>query len=195
MYISDIKCLANYSIEQNVTIENVDRIIVNGETYFANGVQVAVLNESGGREVPIFDQLTSQIAYLLTTYRHDKELIDNLNEIIITYCESKKSKRGVIEHHAVVRDCGQIKNVHIGAFSRISGALELSEGTIKSNQVAPTKIGIGVVAKSFIILSGSTVDTSALLEKTFVGQSVQIGRQFSAENSVFFANSDLEPKI
>jgi NDP-sugar pyrophosphorylase family protein len=190
VYISDVKCLVNYSIGENVVIENVDRLIVDGETTFANGLELDVLNESGGREVPIFDQLTSQIAYLLATYRHDLEFIKNLKNVIQTYCQSKKSKTGLIDHNTIITDCGQIRNVTIGPYARISGAVELTEGTIVSNQDAPTMIGSGVIAKSFVIHSGSRINNAALLEKTFVGQGVQVGRQFSAENTLIFANSE-----
>ncbi len=190
VYISDVKSLINYTIEENVVIENVDRLVVSGETSFANGLEVDVLNEGGGREVPIFDQLTSQIAYLLATYRHDQPLIKNLKKIIENYVQTKKSKTGSINHGTVITDCGQIKNVTIGAFARLSGARELSEGTIVSNQDAPTTIGSGVIAKSFIVLSGSKISNAALIEKTFVGQGVQVGRQFSAENTLIFANSE-----
>ncbi len=39
-------------------------------------------------------------------------------------------------------------------------------------------------------MSGSKVDGGALLDKCFVGQGVELGKQFSAENSIFFANSE-----
>ncbi len=48
----------------------------------------------------------------------------------------------------------------------------------------------GVIAKKFIVLSGSRVDGGAILDKSFVGQGVKMGKQFSAENSVFFANCE-----
>jgi hypothetical protein len=51
-------------------------------------------------------------------------------------------------------------------------------------------VGENVIAKNFIILSGSKVDGGALVDKCFVGQGVEIGKQFSAENSLFFANSE-----
>jgi hypothetical protein len=39
-------------------------------------------------------------------------------------------------------------------------------------------------------LSGSRVDEGAILDKSFIGQGVIMGRQCSAENSVFFANCE-----
>ena len=66
----------------------------------------------------------------------------------------------------------------------------MEEGTIASNEHAPVIVGEGVTAKKFIILSGSRVDGSAMIDKTIVGQGTVIGKQFSAENSAFFANSE-----
>jgi hypothetical protein len=51
-------------------------------------------------------------------------------------------------------------------------------------------MGEGVIAKKFVILSGSQVDGGAILDKCFVGQGVKIGKQYSAENSAFFANCE-----
>jgi NDP-sugar pyrophosphorylase family protein len=190
VYISNIKSLVNYTVEEQVVIDNVDRLMVTGETTFANGLEIEVLNEGGGREVPIFDQLTSQIAYLLATYRHDLTFIKNLKKLIFDYVLSKKLAKGRIDQGAQIIDCGTIKNVNIGAFANLSGTLELTEGTIVSKKEAPTTIGHGVIAKSFIIHTGSKVNNAALIEKTFIGQGVQVGRQFSSENSLIFANSE-----
>ena len=66
----------------------------------------------------------------------------------------------------------------------------LEEGTIISRKEAPVFVGEGVIAKKFIILSGSRVDSGAMIDKSFVGQGVKMGKQFSAENSLFFANCE-----
>ena len=78
----------------------------------------------------------------------------------------------------------------MGSHTVISGATLLEEGTIQSCEEAPVHIGEGVIAKKFIVLSGSRVDGGAILDKSFVGQGVKMGKQFSAENSLFFANCE-----
>ncbi len=71
VYIDRVgNCIANYVIEKDVIIENVDLLIVEGESSFGNGTEVAVVNEAGGREIPIYDRLSAHIAYVLTFYRH-----------------------------------------------------------------------------------------------------------------------------
>ena len=66
-------------------IENVDLIVTDGPCSFGNGVEVSVLNETGGREVKIFDRLSAQIAYVLAMYRHRPDLIARMNADIDAY--------------------------------------------------------------------------------------------------------------
>jgi hypothetical protein len=188
--IAEVRNLANYVIEENVAIENVGSLIVKGESTFGNGTEIEVLNEGGGRELPIFDRLTSQIAYLTVLYRHDKAFTEKLLGVIRGYCNSKKSNRGLIQTGARIQDSLIIRNVAVGSYARISGACLLEDGTIQSCREAPSMVGEGVIAKKFIILSGSRVDGGAIVEKSFIGQGVKMGKQFSAENSVFFANCE-----
>ena len=54
--------IANYTIGEESFISNVDTILVDGETTFGNGVEVSVLNETGGREVLSYDQLSAHEA-------------------------------------------------------------------------------------------------------------------------------------
>jgi len=190
VYISDVRNLSNYIIEGNVAVSNVGSLIVDGESAFGNGTEIEVLNEGGGRELPVFDRLSSQTAYLAVLYRHDKDFTDKLLQLIRDYCESKKSKRGLIQTGARILNSMIIRNVSVGSYAAVSGAALLEEGTIRSCSEAPASIGAGVVAKNFIVLSGSTVDDGAILVKSFVGQGVKMGKQFSGENSVFFANCE-----
>lgn len=190
VYLSQIKNLANYDIENGVVIENVGTLAVTGETSFGNGTRIAVLNEGGGRELSIYDSLSAQVAYLMVNYRHDATFIQHLEKLIQTNVVTKKNRQGTIAAAARVLNCTQIYNVNIGAGATVKGALHLEDGTIVSAPDAPTTVGEGVVARHFIIHSGSKVDGGAILADCFVGQGVQIGKQYSAENTAFFANCE-----
>ena len=74
--------IANYEIMENVIINNVGILAVNGKCHFGNGLELEVLNEAGGREVLIYDELTAQIAYLQTFYRHKPQMVENLHKMI-----------------------------------------------------------------------------------------------------------------
>lgn len=189
-YIANVGNLINYNVGEFAVMENVDTIVVNGETSFGNGTEIEVLNEGGGRELPIFDRLSAQIAYMMVVYRHEKAFIDKLEKLIKEYVDTKISTRGTIGTHAKVLNTTSLRNVHIDPYTVISGASNLEEGTIASCEEDPAIIGEDVIAKDFIVLSGSQVDSGAIITFSFIGQGVRLGKQYSAENSAFFANSE-----
>ena len=51
--------IANYEIGHHTYIKNVSLIYMDGPSSFGNGVEVSVLNETGGREVPIHERLSA----------------------------------------------------------------------------------------------------------------------------------------
>jgi len=189
VYIDTIhNYIANYEIGNDSYIENVNQILVDGETTFGNGVRVPVMNETGGREIPIFDELSAPLAYILTLYRHRPILIEALQNQIDEYAVKQKSSMGKIGKNVEIINCGRIQNVRIGDYASIKGSSNLKEGTINSNQKAPVLIGSGVKCNNFIISSGVSINDSTLISTCFVGQGCAMDKHYSALDSVFFSN-------
>ena len=180
--------IANYKIGNNCFIQNVDLILVEGKTSFGNGVEVNVLNETGGREVVINDKLSAHFAYIYSLYRHRPKLIEKMKEITLFYCNKYASDRGEIGDNCKILNVGYIKDVRVGPYCCITGAMKLKNGSINSNKHAPVNIGRNVIVNDFIISSGSTVGGGSFLTRCFVGQACYIGHGYSASDSLFFSN-------
>lgn len=192
-YIKNVhNYIANYMIGEETYIENVDNIVVDGKTRFGNGVEVSVLNETGGREVAISDKLSAQLAYIMAMYRHRPELAVRLREIADYYSNKHASEMGEIADHVIIMNVGSIMNVRIGAYATIIGANRLNNGSVNSNKEAPVHIGHNVICDDFIISSGSTLDDGAMLTRCFVGQACTMGHSYSASDSLFFSNCQEE---
>ncbi len=188
-YINNIKThISNCEIEENVIIDNVQMIATQGPSTFGQGQKVAVLDESGGRKIMISDNLSAQIAYIMTLYRYRPLLIENLEKIINVYVETKKSTFGHIGKNTTLINCGSLKNVWLGEHVTIEGARALEDGTIISNEKAPVYIGNNVIMKHFVVQSGTSIIEGVIIDKCYVGQGCELGKNYSAENSVFFAN-------
>ncbi|MCR5181078.1 MAG: DUF4954 family protein [Bacteroidaceae bacterium] len=184
--------IANYDIENDCFIENVDIIICDGPTSFGNGVEVAVLNETGGREVTIHDRLTAHEAYLEAFYRHRPILVDKLKQFAAQRAAEQASNRGTIRHHSTIVDTGYIKNLYVGAYAKIEGAGRLKNGTLNSRREAPIHVGYGVICDDFIIQDGSRVEDCTTLTRVYVGQACTLGHSYSASDSLFFCNCQEE---
>ena len=180
--------IANYTIGSGTFIENVDIILADGVSTFGNGVEVSVLNETGGCEVMIYDRLSAQLAYIMAFYRHRPSLLSKLRRMIDRYVDSVKSSVGTIGKDVVIADAGYIKNVRVGDCCKIEGAARLKNGSINSNSQAPVHIGIGVIGDDFIISSGSDVEDGVTFSRCFIGQACKLGHNYSASDSLFFSN-------
>jgi hypothetical protein len=189
VYINQVKsCVANYVIEDDVVIENVDMLVVEKESSFGNGTEVVVINEAGGREIPIYDELSAQLGYVIALYRHRPKVIGKLREMIAGYAKSVSSSMGVLGKGAKLINCRIIKNVRVGPAATIEAASRLENGSVNSCVEDPVYIGPGVFAEDFIASSGSIITDGAIIHKCFVGQGTELAKEYSAENSVFFAN-------
>ena len=180
--------IANYEIGSGTFIENVDIILTDGESSFGNGVEVSVLNETGGREVMIYDRLSAQQAYIMALYRHRPGLVSALRELIGDYVKSVTSSTGRIGSDVMIADAGYVKNVRIGDCCKIEGTARLKNGSINSNPDAPVHVGVGVIGDDFIISSGSSVEDGVTFSRCFIGQACRLGHTYSASDSLFFSN-------
>ena len=180
--------IANYEIGENTYIKNVGLIYVEGRTSFGNGVEVCVLNETGGREVPIHEKLSAHEAYIMTLYRHRPDLISSIASLVDGWRCARTSSVGHIGSDVMILNVNTVKNVRIGDSARVEGCDVLDNGTVDSNASAPVFIGNSVSCRDFIISSGAVVDDGANLLKCFVGQACHLGRGYSASDSLFFCN-------
>ncbi len=180
--------IANYHIEKDSVIHNITTLAVDGQTTFGNGTFIKVINEEGGRSVPIYDHLSAQVAYIMTLYRHRAKVIGILNKMVLEYAERMKNHTGVIGMQSSIINCNTIRNVKIGPATSIDGAKKLENGSINSNLEAPVKIGEGVIMEDFIVSSGSRITDATLVSKCFIGQGCVLDKHYSAEESLFFAN-------
>lgn len=180
--------IANYIIEENVIIHNITTLAVDGESTFGNGIKVEAINEGGGRDIPIYDYLSTHVAYMMSLYRHRPKLVSALKAMVAEYAKFVKSDKGVIGAHSKILNCNTILNVKTGPCATIDGAKKLKNGSINSNLEAPVLIGEGVIMDDFIVSSGSKITDATLVSNCFIGQGCTLDKHYSAENSLFFAN-------
>lgn len=181
--------IANYEIGDNTYIKNVGTILVDGFSSFGDGVEVSVLNETGGREVPIYSKLSAQQAYIFAMYRHRPKFIEKMKGLAQSYVKKHSSALGIIEDNVKITNTVTIKNVRIGSYSIIDGASRLNNGSLNSEKTAPVIIGNNVTCDDFIICSGSKVLDGVTITKCFIGQACYFSHNYSASDSLIFSNS------
>ena len=147
------------------------------------------VNEGGGRVVRLIPELSAQVAYL-QAFRG-----------IPAGCKGTGGARGRRRQlgpprswrrgrDARVLHCGVISNVLIGPHAVIRGRRSSTTGRSSAVPSIPPWWAKRCRPRHFVIAEGASVTGGVLLDKAFVGQACRLGKQFSAENSLFFANCE-----
>ena len=179
----------NYTIGDDCYISNISTIeTTEGATYGA-GSTISVLNEMGDGNITLFRELNSQLAAFMVKHSSDKELTRCLHQLIDDEVRVSTPERGIIGNRVKIINTKEITNTVIKGDCEISGAARLSECTILSSEDASVYIGTGVICENSIICDGCSINNSVKMQDCFVGEACQITNGFTAEASLFFANS------
>ena len=151
------------------------------------------MKEDGGLEVIIHDNLTSmEAAFEVQEANANPTIVKALQQKALDYAKQVESDGSIIEEGAVVKNCLQLMDVHIGPKAHVIGATRLVDVSINSLLDAPSGVGANVIMEHVIVGSDSHVTDAAQLDNCFVGQGCHIGRLYSATQSLFFANCHFE---
>lgn len=187
----DVRFSGRICIGAGVRIEN-SRLEQTGQSSFGVGTRVSVLNEAGGMEVALHGRLSAQEAWIEAMYSRRKGLVEILHGAVDRMAESFRGEPMRVGAGTEIVDCGLLRDVNTGEYARMEGAALVEDCTICSSQAAPVVVGRSVQMRHCIVQRGASVESGALLERVYVGESCVLGHGYSASDSVFFANSQGE---
>ena len=174
--------ISNTQIGDRCYVANVGVITNQEGSTFGCGTEISVLNEGGDGNIVIFEGLTAQLAWLMINFPKVKKLATVNTQMTAPHIGSNSRVVGVKE----------MNNVRIGEGCEVQGSCKLNNCTILSTDDAATLIGSDVIIEDSVVAAGASVIDGAKVYCSFVGESVHIGKGFSSEASVFFANSYMD---
>ncbi len=188
--IENVGCyINNYVIGDECCICNVATMETTAEATFGEGNTISVLNEAGNGNVVLFRGLTANIAALMVAHPDDKDLSAALKTMARNDISQRLSDRGTIGNRVRITNTTEITNTNIDDNCEVNGACRLSDCTLAAAPDDSVYIGSGVICENSIIADGSSVLNSAKIFNCYVGEACQITNGFTAESSLFFANT------
>ncbi len=179
----------NYTIGDNCYISNLSTMETTEGATFGEGHLISVLNEMGDGNVILFHDLNSQLAAFMVKHFKDKVLRDNITRLVNEEIRFTQPERGTLGYGVKIINTKEITNTVVKDDCEINGAARLSDCTIMSSKDASVYIGTGVICENSIISNGCSITNSVKMQECYVGEACQITNGFTAEASVFFANS------
>ena len=178
--------ISNTQIGDRCYVANIGVITNQEGSTFGCGTEISVLNEGGDGNIVIFEGLTAQLAWLMVNFPKVKALVAEQSTL-----NSQLSTPHIGSGSRII-DVKEMNNVRIGEGCEVQGSCKLTNCTLLSTDDAGTLIGSDVIIEDSVVAPGASVIDGAKVYSCFVGESVHIGKGFSAEASVFFANSYMD---
>lgn len=179
----------NYTIGDNCYISNVSTMETTEGATYGEDHMISVLNEMGDGNLVLFHDLNSQLAAFMVKHFNDKVLKEKITRLIREEVRFSLPDRGIIGNNVKIINTKEITNTVVKDDCEINGASRLSDCTILSSKDASVYIGTGVICENSIISNGCSITNSVKMQDCFVGEACQVANGFTAQASVFFANS------
>ena len=179
----------NYTIGADCYISNICTMETTEGATYGEGHLVSVLNEMGDGNVILFTELNSQLAAFMVKHFNDRQLKETIHRMVKEDVKLTNPERGTIGNGVKIINTKEITNTVVCDECEISGASRLSDCTIMSSKDDSVYIGTGVICENSIISNGCSITNSVKMQDCFVGEACQITNGFTAEASIFFANS------
>lgn len=174
--------ISNTQIGDRCYVADIGVITNQEDSHFGCGTEISVLNEGGDSNIILFEGLTAQIAWMMVNFPCTRKLARS----------EKSTSSSHIGTGSRILNVKEVSNVKIGEGCEVRGSSKLSNCTILSNDEAGTLIGTDVIIENSIVAAGASITDGAKVYSCFIGESVHIGKGFSAEASIFFANSHMD---
>ncbi len=179
----------NYTIGDDCYISNLAIMETTEGATYGEGNVVSVLNEVGDGNVILFSGLNSQLAAFMVKHFTDRELKEQVRQLIAEDIDTRMPDRGQIGNNVKIVNTKEITNCVINDFCEVNGASRLSDCTLLGSPTGNVYVGTGVIVENSIIAEGSSLVNSVKIQDCFVGEACKMSNGFTAEASVFFANS------
>lgn len=180
--------IARYDVADRAVIADVGTMSVTADAAFGRGIRINVLGETGDFcRLSLHRRLTAQEFALRASSPEWGPLLDGL-----AGKEMVSLSRGRVGEGARIVHTRRLRNVWVGDCAIVDCAESLEECWLDSLPSAPVRIGAGAIVRHTVLQAGAEVTDGAKVDRCLVGQAAHLGRGFTAESSLFFANSFMD---
>lgn len=186
--------ISNCSLIQNVHIENHVRIVNCGSITHTRELpylpEICLGNELGGRKIKVFPGIKYQQVVELSLNRNllFQKSIYKMFESFSKY----SLKKTILASHCSLTNNTAIENVYLKEGTVLSGCTEIKNSLVLSNCDSPSSISNGCILRNSIIENNVHIDSSAIVESSYMFEASSTSHQAIINQSVIGCNSHIE---
>ena len=187
--VRHVGMLAGYAVGQGAFISNCGSVACTHRTTFGNGQCLPLGIEGGGRDLPVFAEITLPLAAALTSGPTRHQFLNQYQLAIAEYLSRAASMRAVIERGAIVRNTSKVWDTFVGPHAQIEDANSVDSCTLLSSAEEPARIQSGACLSHVLLQWGSSCTTGAVVERAVLLEHAHVERRGSVTASLIGPNT------
>jgi hypothetical protein len=187
--VQNVDLLAGYALGERAVVASCGRVVCDGPTTFGNGTALPIGPQCGGRWLPVFAELTLDLAALLTDPRCGEDRATRYAALLAEYLEQIRSERGVIGAGAVVCHVPVVRNTFVGPSAHLDAATRIESTTLLSTPEEPVHVTDGARVCEALLQWGARVCGPAVIERAVLLEHSTVEGTGRVTNSVLGPNS------
>lgn len=187
--IRNVRLIHATVIQEGAVLFDVGTLSKGKSDSFANGMELLIAVETGGREVHLFSELTVEGAWRLARSRANKRLLSDYTSALEGYVKVVSAPFNVIGPSARVGHTPKLLDIFLGNSAHVDSAQLLENVTVLSNAQEATEISSGAIVKSSILQWGSEVTSGAIVDTSLLTEHSHVERHGKVTHSILGPNT------
>ncbi len=187
--VRNVRLLHRTVVAEGAVLFDVGTIGLEKETSFANGQELLIAIETGGREVRLFSELTVGQAWVLARSRGNGKLLNDYGLELDAYVKAVASPCNVVGHSARILHTPKVNGIFLGNSGVIDNAQEVSNTTVLSAPSEVSEISQGAIVKNSILQWGCEVTSGAIVDSSLLTEHSHVERHGKVTHSILGPNT------
>ncbi|MBA3845262.1 MAG: DUF4954 family protein [Planctomycetes bacterium] len=189
--LENVRFAANVIIEREALVFDVGSITCSGAAKFGCGQELKLACEVGGRELPLWAEVTVDQAALVVRDRADRVGVAAVRAAVERYAKAIESPVSWVRRRARVRHIERLHDCFIGPSAVIDHALELTNVAVFSSADEVTRVGGGASVADSVLQWGVAVSGSAIVRRSVLLEHSAVDEHASVEQSLIGPNTTI----
>jgi hypothetical protein len=182
--IRDAGIISNYHIGAGSAVFRVNELSASDNCSFGCGIEITIGNETGGREILSYAEMTPAAAEAVLMNRGDTELQERYRLFIYEYFKACSLPFGAAAPGCIITSSGIIRNSYIGSCTVIDGASLIDNCSLLSAPGEITSVSGGAYLKNSCLQQGCEVTSMAVVGNSILMEHSHAERQGKVTGSI-----------
>jgi hypothetical protein len=189
--LENVRFAANVIIDREAVLFDVGSITCSGVASFGCGQLIPLACETGGRDLPLWAELTVDEAALVARERGDRAGQQAVREAVAAYAKAVTSPVAWVRRRARVRHVERVRDAYLGISAVVDHALDLTNVAVLSSAEEVTEISGGAAVTDAVLQHGVIVTGTGIVRRSALLEHSAVDEHATVETSVIGPNTTI----